>query len=195
MKRLFAALRFVEDGNIADRVYWYLAEAPLKEGEFVFAPVGLNNRLQRARVEKLLSAEEENAPYDVRLLKRVAARCDGRKLTMDGICCYEFGGARYDEKRYTAFGRVLVSEEIPQALAELRTYGVTETLAPAECGAAETVRGILRARGCVLVCGGGAAQTAKTLIAFLRGEGSEIAEFLSAEECRLLKEKLTKSAN
>ena len=189
MKYRFAALRFVEDRNLVDRVYWYLAEFPLKEGEFVLAPVGERNRLQRAQVERTLSATEETAPYDVRLAKHVVAKCGARKLVADGVTCYELGGVKYDEKRYTAFQRVLVSDEIPKRFTELNSYGVVKTVIPAQTGREEALRIVADTAGCVLVAGGGAREIGEALLALARGEDIAFGS-LSPAELRALAQKL-----
>lgn len=173
MKKLFAALRFSEDENIAGRSYWYLSEIPLKEGERVLAPIGSHDRLQCARVERLLEAEAENAPYDTRLIKCVAAKLGARKLTAGRIVCFEFGGVRYDEKRYTRFRRVLFTaftEEFTKEEQQLLSgYGVTRILEAQE-GCEAEIFGELTKGGCVLLAGTGARKTAENIIAAVRGE-------------------------
>ena len=72
---IFAALRFAEDENLADRTYWYRCPFAVAEGEKVFAPVGPHDRIQRASVERVLEGDAAHAPYDVRFLKSVAAQC------------------------------------------------------------------------------------------------------------------------
>lgn len=130
MKYDFAALRFTEDGNIADRVYWYLCDFPVKEGEGVLAPVGAHDRLQFARVERTLAADEAHAPYDVRLIKRVEAKYGARRLALScAKNCRDLGGLRYDGKRFTRYGAFLRSDFPVNASegdrAVLRDYGVT----------------------------------------------------------------------
>ncbi len=126
----FAALRFTEDENIADRVYWYLCDFPVKEGEGVLAPVGAHNRLQFARVERTLSCAEENAPYDLRLIKRVAAKYGARRLSLSSVKnCRDLGGVRCGGKRFTGYG-VFIRSDFPGSFSEsdrtlLREYGVT----------------------------------------------------------------------
>ena len=99
----FAALRFTEDENIRDRVYWYRCAFETKTGERVLAPVGSHDRLQCARVERVLFAEEGDAPYDPALLKDVAAPLGARSFLWEGRTCFELGGVRYDQKRFTRF--------------------------------------------------------------------------------------------
>ena len=99
----FAALRFTEDENIRDRVYWYRCAFRNKGGERVLAPVGSHDRLQCARVERVLFAEEGDAPYDPALLKDVAAPLGARSFLWEGRTCFELGGVRYDQKRFTRF--------------------------------------------------------------------------------------------
>ena len=122
----FAALRFAEDANLSDRAYWYRCPFPVRVGERVLAPVGVHNRLQRAEVGRVLEGAEEDAPYDARLIKCVAARAGARKLSAGGQAFYELGGVRYDEKHYTRFGRVLVGGAAPkgEARGTLAAYGV-----------------------------------------------------------------------
>lgn len=103
----YAALRFAEDANIADRAYWYRCPFPVKEGDRVFAPVGSHDRLQRAVVERVTAGDEAHAPYDVRFLKTVAAKCGAYRRLADGVVLYETGGIPYDGKHFTRFGRVL----------------------------------------------------------------------------------------
>lgn len=171
MKRLFAALRFCEDENIAERTYWYLSEIPLKAGERVLAPIGSQNRLQCARVEKVLEAEEENAPYDTRLIKCVEAKLGARKLNVGRLDCFELGGVRYDTKRYTRFRRVLFTgftEEFTSKERQLLSgYGVTRILKAAE-GYEGEIFGELERGGCVLLAGTGARKTAENILAAVR---------------------------
>lgn len=190
MKYLFAALRFFEDGNLSDRAYWYLCDFPVKAGEEVFAPVGMRNRLQKGRVERTVAAEEENAPYDVALCKHVAAKCGDRKREADGFLCYELGGVPYDEKRYTAFGRVLISEEKPQTLSVLEKLGVKDRIDADD--AEEALRALAGADGRALVCGKGARDVAAALYSLVRGGAEAFAEEyrLSADEISALARKL-----
>lgn len=150
----FAALRFAEDGNLADRTYWYRSDLPLSVGERVLAPVGVHDRLQRAVVEHVLDAEEGNAPYDMRFIKRVAAKYGARRLTAGGAVFRELGGIRYDEKHYTRFGRVLVGAQLPPAArGRLGEYGVAALYCTEEDGRAEILRALSCERGCALVYG------------------------------------------
>ena len=186
MKYGFAALRFTEDPNLKDRVYWYLNDLPLVLGERVLAPVGPHDRLQAARVEKLLSAEEEDAPYDLRLIKRVAAKYGARKLLFGSAELLEFGGVRYDEKHYTPFGKLLLAKE---PLEKELTCGEYGTVEPLEYSAAdpELYQEIAHSADCVLLFGGEGELAFRALYALLRGEG----ELPAGEETtRLIKEKL-----
>lgn len=179
-KRTFAALRFIEDGNIAGNVYWYLCAIPVKAGEQVLAPVGAHNRLQCARVERVLVTEEKDAPYDLRLVKSVEAKLGARRLTAGRVVCFELGGVRYDEKRYTRFRRVLYTEASKAAADEAREllgeYGVTRIL-PAEKGCEAEILGELRGGGCVLLTGADARTSAEAILAAVRGEGDRAYEF------------------
>ena len=186
MKYLFAALRFFEDGNISDRAYWYLCDFTVKAGDEVFAPVGMRNRLQKARVERVLSAEEEAAPYDVALCKHVAAGCGDRTRVAGDFMCYEMGGIRYDEKRYTAFGRVLVSDKNPQTLSVLEDLGVDEAVCADDVG--DALHALLKTRGRALLYGKEARETARVLLCLARGQ--EAGYGLTERERRALAEKL-----
>lgn len=186
MKYLFAALRFFEDGNISDRAYWYLCDFPVKAGDEVFAPVGMRSRLQKARVERVLSAGEEDAPYDVALCKHVAAKCGDRTRAAGDFVCQDMGGVKYDEKRYTAFGRVLVSEENPQTLSVLEELGVDEAVRADDVG--DALNALLQARGRVLLHGKKARETAHVLLLLARGAAEDCG--LTARERIALAEKL-----
>ena len=187
MKYLFAALRFFEDGNISDRAYWYLCDFMVRAGDEVFAPVGMRNRLQKACVERVLSAEEEDAPYDVALCKHVAAKCGDRTRAAGDFICHEMGGVKYDEKRYTAFGRVLVSDETPQTLSVLAELGVDEAVCADDVG--DALRALLKTRGRALLYGKEARETARVLLYLARGQEAE-GLGLTERERRALAEKL-----
>ncbi len=180
MKYGFAALRFTEDKNLKDRVYWYLCELPLVLGERVLAPVGPHDRLQAARVERLLSADEKDAPYDMRLIKRVAAKYGARKLLIGEKELLEFGGVRYDEKRYTPFGKLLLSKE---PFSEGENYGMKAI----DLSGAPLYEEIARSADCILLFGEEGERAFRALYAFLRGEG-ELP--VREETARLIKEKL-----
>lgn len=165
MKYDFAALRFTEDENISDRVYWYSCAFPVKEGEGVLAPVGARNRLQFARVERTLTADEAHAPYDVRLIKSVEAKFGARKLTIGRFVCFELGGVRYDEKHYTRFRRILFSEFAGEAndceRRRLKEYGVDNIVS------AQSLAEI-PSEGCVLLTGEWAKRLAEEIICVVR---------------------------
>ena len=182
MKENFAALRFSGDANLNGRVYWYLAPFPVKEGDEVLAPVGARDRLQRAIVERALTAEEEFAPYDIRLCKRVEAYCGDRARRAGGVDCTELGGVRYDDRHYTRFGRLLIAAEAP-------TEPLTDILAvcPADMGTANALKALINAKNCVLFYGGGAREIGNLIIRFARGEA---ALPLTESEARALQKKL-----
>ncbi len=165
MKHGFAALRFTADENLAGRVYWYLTELPLSLGERVLAPVGAHDRLQAARVERLLSAEEKDAPYDIRLIKRVTAKLGARKLVFGDAELLEFGGVRYDEKHYTPYGKLFWARTVR----EVPLAAIEKTLSPE---AENVYEEIANARGGVLLSGEGGEEIFRALYALLRGEGS-----------------------
>lgn len=168
MKYLFAALFFSEDKNLADRGYWYLCPFPVRAGDRVIAPVGAHNRLQAARVGRTLEAEEANAPYDLRLIKRVTAKYGARKLTVGEAELLEFGGVRYDDRHYTAFGQLFLSREDPEKT-QFCGYGIAKSLQTSAADPA-LYREIARSAGGVLLFGGEGEAAFRRLYAFLRGE-------------------------
>ncbi len=179
MKYDFALLRFAEDPNISDRGYWYLTDLPLQAGERVLAPVGVHDRLQCAVVERTLSAAEEDAPYDLRTVKRVEAKYGARKLVAGGTEALEFGGMRYDRKHFTRFGKVLWTPAPPEDLSEFAAYGVTKT-------AVRDVGELARANGGVLLTGEEGRRMFELLAEFCRGKKTES----GGETAALLREKL-----
>lgn len=158
---IFAALRFAEDENLADRTYWYRCPFAVAEGEKVFAPVGSHDRIQRARVERVLEGDAAHAPYDVRFLKSVAAKCGAYRRRSGGVLAYETGGVPYDGKHFTRFGRVLFTQELPQGV-------------PCVCAddALYALRALLETDGCALLAGGQAAR-ASALLLLLSGVRAE----------------------
>ncbi len=190
MKLNFAALRFTEDKNVSERIYWYLSEFPLKAGDRVLAPIGAHDRLQAAVVEKTFSAERENAPYDLRLIKSVAAPCGARKLIAGGKEYLEFGGVKYDDKHYTRFGRVLLAKSEPERIDELTAYGVTDFI---RCTTEnnQIYDRVARARGCVVLAGEAGESAFQKLLNLVRGINKPLYDFgVETETVRLLKEKL-----
>ncbi len=175
MKYDFAALRFCEDENIRDRVYWYLSDLPLKENEEVLAPVGVHDRLQKARVERFTSAEEEDAPYDVRLIKRVAAKMGERKLSIGGAEFAEFGGVRFDDRHYTRFSRVIYSEEKAD-VGELALHGFRAVFDAPMSEDDAIYREIVRGHGIALF--GGEGRKIMNLLFSLLKRSKEAADFL-----------------
>ena len=50
----FAKVEIVEDGAFKGSKFWYISEIKdVKEGDFVLAPIGVNNRLYKARIERI----------------------------------------------------------------------------------------------------------------------------------------------
>ncbi len=166
-KALFAALRFTADENLTDRLYWYRAPFPLAEGEEVLAPVGVHDRLQRAVAERLLWAEESEAPYDVRLIKSVEARYGERMVCIGAAHALEFGGVRYDAKHYTRYRRALLCD------ADFKEQTVRCVLEEPSLGDADVYREL--AKGGVLLVGGEGRAIFKRLYALLRGDEREAA--------------------
>jgi hypothetical protein len=149
-KDFYAAIRFLDDENLVDRVYWYRSDFSLAVGELVLAPVGIHDRLQLARVERTIWAEEREAPYDIRLVKSLAEKYGCRKMVVGRLTCYEAGGVKYDDRHYTRLKRVLVSpfcgEPTDEERESLKDYGVTEILPIPKIEDAAP-------DGCVLYCG------------------------------------------
>lgn len=133
----------------------------------MLAPVGQHDGLQRARIVQALRCRAEDAPYDVRFAKQVAARCGAHLLRIGGYSCAELGGRRYDEKRYTRFGRVLAARERPDGAAEaaLRTSGVGRIADTDAEGTGACLHLLARTEGCVLLTGAGAAVAAAAVLA------------------------------
>lgn len=187
MEYRFAALRFSADVNLSDKIYWYLCPFCAKAGDSVLAPVGIHNRLQAAVVERVLFAEERDAPYDLRLIKEVSAPCGARKLVADGREYLEFGGVKYDEKHYTPFGKLLWTGGSPSLTEGLRAYGVEKVLFGAE---KENFEELSRAKECLLVCGGEGKRMFEALYALLGGRNRFLYDIgLKRETVALLEEK------
>lgn len=208
----FAALRFERDENLSERSYWYFVSFSVNVGERVLAPVGVHDKLQCGVVERVLCARKENAPYDVRFLKSVAAKLGARKLRLDGVVCRELGGLLYDEKHYTRLGRVVVGNAVGGS-----EYGIEKVL---DCNdLIGALRGLSRARDCVLLRGAhmhevaavallAAGVSVQNICADARLSGADViglmeeidafgggmswlrSSGLTAEECALLREKL-----
>lgn len=190
MKRLYCALRFFRDDNLSDRLYWYLCDDPLKEGDKVLAPVGIHDRLQEGIVERLSEAEDERAPYDLKLIKRVEAVSGARILRAGETKCYELGGIRYDNRHFTRFSIVLFAKERPKDSAVLRAYGVEKIIDDAE--PQETCRLLLHETSCVLLTGEKGEKLFEGFKALARGDLQPLLSCGVREEtlCRL-REKIT----
>lgn len=190
MTRTFAGLRFSGDPNLSDKTYWYLCAFPVKAGDAVLAPVGVRNKLQAAAVERTLAAEERDAPYDLRLIKEVAAPLGARKLMADGREFLEFGGVRYDEKHFTPFGKLLWAKTAPEKAEELHAYGVQKIFG-AEADEREIFEALACARGCILVIGEAGKRAFEALYALLGGRNRYFYDVgLKRETVALLEEKL-----
>ncbi len=167
----FAALRFPEDGNLRDRLYWYLADLPVREGDEVLAPVGPHDRLQRGVVERTVRAKEEEAPYDVRLIKRITARYGARKLLFAGHAeaFWEFGGARYDDRHYTRLGRILYTDTMSEC-AGMVADSACMTLFEAPMSEDEAIYRTLASGHAALLVGGEGREIVRLLLSLLKGE-------------------------
>lgn len=68
----FVAVEFVEDDNVRGFVYWYLCEFPeVKPGDYVIAPLGRHNNLQKGLVRRVKFDTEENSPYPMYGIKAI----------------------------------------------------------------------------------------------------------------------------
>ena len=165
----YVALRFAEDANIADRVYWYRCAFPVNVGEQVFAPVGSHDRIQRAQVERTSAAPPQGLYY----LKSVAAKCGAfRRMCADTVV-FETGGLSYDAKHFTRFGRVLFGD-----CAEL-VAGVT----PVGADSARRALARLPTEGCVLLTGREAALAAAVLMRAAGAKEADVCARLAACGC------------
>lgn len=188
MKYDFAALRFYNDENICDRIYWYLSDFPLTVGEKVLAPLGMRGKLQAAVVEKTVFLDREHAPYDVDLAKHVTGKLGARRLMADGVECLEFGGVKYDEKHYTPFGRVMLAKDKPQQTEELKLYGVEKVLICEEND--RLYEEIASTCGCVLLCGERGRAAFEALLALVKGSEDPLLSAVDERTIQRLKEKL-----
>lgn len=208
MNYRFAALRFVEDENVCDRVYWYLTDFVVQAGQRVLAPLGAHDRLQAATVERTLDCGEENAPYDIRLVKKIIAPAGARRIRLDGVQnCHDLGGLRYDGKHFTRYGVFVRADGFPrdEDAKRLKSYGVKWFF---DVGTADdllqfvrseqaqcSLKALAAANGCALFYGDrGAAYALSALLLLLAGVGEE-AVIADAAHCvyeerlrRLLKE-------
>ena len=139
-------------------------------------------------MEKTLSAGEQDAPYDMRLIKRVAAKYGARKLVENGAEFLEFGGVRYDEKHYTPFGKLLLAKEPLPASCGIGAYGVEKTLSLSADDPA-LYEEIAHTMGGILLFGKEGEAAFRNLYAFLRGESRALAG-IDGEILSLIKEKL-----
>lgn len=188
MKYRFAALRFCDDENLSDRLYWYLCDLPVKAGDKVLAPVGVHDRLQAGTAERVIEAEEKDAPYDMRLIKAAVAPLGARKLVADGVECFELGGCRYDNRHYTRYFVALYAKRAPQNMEELISYGVTYTL---DGSAEKMVEMLAQREGCALLTGQAGEEVFRGLTALARqDEGPLRALGADDETLRRLQEKI-----
>lgn len=165
----YAALRFLEDNNLCDRTYWYLSKSLLTAGEFVYAPVGPHDRLQKAKVETAFAAKDP--PYPPELCKQVTARESDRFLQLGGAPFTDLGGLRYDDRHRFRFRRILAT---PQEEIEDEWEGKAEIVHRKDVSPSS-----LSGKRCTLVCGIGAEELA-----------AEILQWLGKKELRALREKL-----
>lgn len=165
----YAALRFAEDENIADRVYWYRCPFPAAAGEKVFAPVGAHDRLQRAEVVRVRT--DGKCPCEERLLKTVAARCGAFRRRIGDTVVFETGGLAYDAKHFTRYGQVLFGTW------EGAARGVTPIAAVEEFSA---LYAVLRTQDCVLLTGPCARRAAADLLLLAGVAAADISARLAA---------------
>lgn len=160
MQYHFAALCFADDENISDRVYWYLAPFPVRVGECVLAPVGVHDKLQKAQVVRALFAPEEDAPYPLALIKRIAS-----PYPYEAEGPIEFGGRRYDGRHFTPYHVLNLVENadmVPSSLSD-------EVFSGAEIDDMQVFDAIMRGHG-VLLVGQEGKRIFSELLAFVRGK-------------------------
>ncbi|MGN1103699.1 MAG: hypothetical protein ACI4QI_02370 [Candidatus Coproplasma sp.] len=115
-KMFFVALEFPQDINVAGRLFWYgCRDRSVTEGDWVLAPLGRHNRLQKAIVRKTLLATEEDAPYPIHIIKYVRCRYEegvnGQnsdmvpEICIEDIAKYTDGINVYDEGNCTAYSK------------------------------------------------------------------------------------------
>lgn len=175
-KLLFAALSFTEDENLAGRTYWYLSDFPLRPAERVLAPVGPHDRLQAGRVVRMLEGSGEDAPYDLSLIKKIAAPYGARKLGCGGTVCLELGGVRYDDRHYTRYRKILVADAEPDDPDKLFRYGVREFIAAGE----DALQRAAEAKECVLLFGADAGRLGELILSACSGDPDLPPSLLSA---------------
>lgn len=156
---LFAALRFTEDENLLERVYWYIAPFPVREGERVLAPVGPHDRLQCARVERTDSFTDADAPYPPVLCKHILAKAGERKVK-EGV--FDLGGVRYDDRHYTRLRRILIAKDEESA----------DGLFVKKCNICDEnwLSAAAEATDCVLLFGDGVKEAGELILRIVRGE-------------------------
>lgn len=187
MKFQFVLLKFENDPNLADKAYWYTCDMQVEVGEKVLAPVGIHDRLQAAVVEEIRESEPTTAPYDIRTVKSVMSRLGVRNLSIDSTPLVEFGGARYDEKHYTPFGRILYTKEKPHFLEGFRFYGIKVFLPEEESDPFSVIE---ETNGGVLLYGERGALIFNALLSLLKGESDPLFENVDERVLSRLKEKL-----
>lgn len=156
---LFAALRFTEDENLAGRVYWYIAPFHVKEGERALAPVGPHDRLQCARVERIKTCAEEDAPYPPALCKRIAAKY-GEREVKEGV--YDLGGVRYDARHFVRMGRIFIAAD--------REHAEGVSAEKIDTGCENWLRRAAEERGCAVLFGENVKEGAALILRIVRGE-------------------------
>lgn len=71
-KLCFVSVEFIDDPNVVGIKYWY--ECPIKTvqvGDYVIAPLGRHNNLQRGVVREVRMANEYESPFPIYLIKHV----------------------------------------------------------------------------------------------------------------------------
>ncbi|MGN0808104.1 MAG: hypothetical protein ACI4MN_06650 [Candidatus Coproplasma sp.] len=115
-KMLFVALEYPDDINVAGRLFWYgCRDESIAEGDYVLAPLGRHNRLQKAIVCKTLWATQEQAPYPLHIIKYVKCRYGEREnvqnsgmvpeIEIKDIARCTDGINVYDEGNCIAYGK------------------------------------------------------------------------------------------
>lgn len=68
----FVAVEFENDPNVRGYIYWYLCpDRSVQFGNYVIAPLGRHNNLQKGVVRHVKFADEDGAPFPLHLIKTV----------------------------------------------------------------------------------------------------------------------------
>ncbi len=137
----YVGLQFVYDPNICNKVYWYYnIRFDLKVGDRVIAPIGVHDKLQCAKICKIVHAEGFDGVkfysepiVNNKWIRYVEMPYNRRRIKLSVTeNTRELGGFFYDFKHITFFKRFLRSDapfmSSIEADAKLSDYGVRSIL-------------------------------------------------------------------